>query len=128
MKAIQELVSYFDRQGRISQRQLRKLLDDGFLAADAPENMLGLCDKVGVSFYFRVRGEPGKPLWGTEVYTADSCLAAAAIHAGLAKPGQTTFVKVTAVTPPSQYQGSERNGVTSHNFGRYGTAYRLSAV
>jgi hypothetical protein len=128
MKAVQELVSYFDRQGKISQRRLRRLLDQGFLAADAPENMLGLCDTVGTSFYFRVRGEAGKPLWGTDIYTADSWLATAAIHAGLVKPDQTAFIKVTAVTPPAQYQGSERNAVISHDFGRYGTAYRLSAV
>ncbi len=43
MKAVQELVSYFDRRGKLSERQIRKLLDGGFLAADAPVNMVDLC-------------------------------------------------------------------------------------
>ena len=56
MKAVQELVAYFDRRGALSPRQLRKLLDQGFLAADAPQTMIDLCDPVGATFYFRVRG------------------------------------------------------------------------
>jgi len=32
------------------------------------------------------------------------------------------------VKPLPQYQGATRNGVTSHDFGPYGTAYRLAAI
>jgi hypothetical protein len=63
---------------------------------------------------------------GTDVFTGDSALAAAAVHAGLLKPEQVAIVKVTVVVPPAQFKGTARNGVTSHDFGRYGTAYRLS--
>lgn len=128
MKVVQELVAYFDRRGALSQRQLRKLLDQGFLAADAPPTMTGLCDPVGSAFYFRVRGSAQGSLWGTDVYTGDSSLAAAAVHAGLVAVDETQIVKVTVVQPLTQYQGSQRHGVTSHNFGRFGSAYRLSAV
>jgi hypothetical protein len=128
MKAVQELVAYFDRRGALSPRQLRKLLDQGFLAADAPQTMIDLCDPVGATFYFRVRGAAEGSLWGTDVYTGDSVLAVAAVHAGLVKVDQTAIVKVTVVTPLQKYQGSVRNGVASHDFGRYGTAYRLSAI
>ena len=54
MKAVQELVSYFDRRGKLSERQIRKLLDGGFLAADAPINMVDLSDDIGATYYFRV--------------------------------------------------------------------------
>jgi hypothetical protein len=128
MKAVQELVAYFDRRGALSKRQLRTLLDQGFLAADAPQSMVQLCDTVGASYYFRVRGTPEGPLWGTDIYTGDSSLGVAAVHAGLVKVDETAIVKVTVVAPLQQYQGSVRHGVASHNFGRYGTAYRLSAV
>jgi hypothetical protein len=128
MKAVQELVAYFDRRGALSKGQLRKLLDQGFLAADAPQTMIDLCDPVGATYYFRVRGEAEGSLWGTDIYTGDSSLAAAAVHAGLVKADETAIVRVTVVAPPQGYQGSVRNGVTSHDFGRYGTAYRLSAV
>ena len=97
-------------------------------AADAPATMMDLCDAVGATYYFRVRGTPEGSLWGTETYTGDSSLAAAAVHAGLVKAGDTAIVKVTVAAPLSQYQGSVRHGVTSHDFGRYGSAFRLSAV
>ena len=128
MKVVQELVAYFDRRGVLSQNQMRKLLDQGFLAADAPPTMTGLCDTPGSTFYFRIQGRVDGSVWGTEVYTGDSALAAAAIHAGLLKPEDTAIVKVTVVAPPTQFKGTTRNGVTSHDFGRYGTAYRLSAI
>jgi hypothetical protein len=128
MKVVQEMVAYFDRRGQLSKRQVRQLLDKGYLASDAPPNMLELAGTVGASYYFRVRGAVDGPLWGTDIYTADSALSAAAVHAGLVKAGQTAVLKVTAVAPLPQYQGCVRNNVTSHDFGRYGSAYRLSAI
>jgi hypothetical protein len=128
MKVVQELVTYFDRRGQLSKKEVRQLLDKGYLAADAPPHMLELGSTVGASYYFRVRGETEGPLWGTDTYTADSSLAVAAVHAGLVKPGESVVIKVTVVAPPASYQGCVRNGVTSHDFGRYGSAYRLSAI
>ncbi len=128
MKAVQELVAYFDRRGALSKRQLRKLLDQGFLASEAPPNMVDLCDTIGASYYFRVRGLGSGPLWGTDIYTGDSLLGVAVVHAGLVKTNDSAIVRVTVVAPPAQFQGSTRHGITSHDFGRYGTAYRLSAV
>ena len=128
MKVIQELVAYFDRRGRLTPQQLRSLFQDGHLAADAPANMLELSDAVGSTYYFRVAGEVDGPLWGTDVYTGDSSIRAAAVHAGLVKPGETSVVRVAVVAPPAQFSGCVRNGVTSHDFGRYGSAYRLDAI
>jgi len=128
MKAVQELVAYFDHRGKLSKAQIRKIVDQGLLAADAPQNMQALCDPIGASFYFRVRGASEGSLWGTDIYTGDSALAAAAVHAGLVKPGESTVIKVTVVPPLNAYKGSLRNGIASHDFARYGTAYRLSAI
>lgn len=128
MKVVQELVAYFDRRGQLSKKEVRQLLDKGYLAADAPPHMLELGSSIGTSYYFRVRGETEGPLWGTDVYTGDSALAVAAVHAGLVKPGDSAVIKVTVVAPLAQYQGCVRNGITSHDFGRYGSAYRLAAV
>jgi len=128
MKVIQELVAYFERRGRLTRAQVRKLLDQGLLAGDAPANMLNLCDPIGATYYFRVTGEATGSLWGTDVYTGDSAIAAAAVHAGLVKVGETAVVKITVENPLPRYQGSVRNGVTSHEFGQYVTAYRLAGV
>ena len=128
MKAVQELVAYFDRRGKLSKAHVRRIVDQGLLAADAPANMQALSDPVGATFYFRVKGATEGSLWGTDVYTGDSALAVAAVHAGLVKPGESAVVKVTVVPALNAYKGSVRNGVTSHNFARFGTAYSLSAI
>jgi hypothetical protein len=128
MKVIQELVAYFERRGRLTPAEIHKLLDQGLLAGDAPPNMLSLCDPIGATYYFRLTGETTGAIWGTDVYTGDSAIAVAAVHAGLVKAGETTVVKVTVVQPLSQYPGTSRYGVTSLAFGAYGTAYRLARI
>ena len=128
MKVIQELVAHFERQKKLSRDEIKALLDQGFLAADAPARIQDLCDTPGTTYYFRVTGATDGSVWGTDIYTGDSALAAAAVHAGAVKAGETTLVRVTVMTPPAQYQGSVRNGVASHDFGRYGTAYRVERV
>jgi hypothetical protein len=128
MKVIQELVAHFERQNRLSNDEIKALLDQGLLASDAPARIQDLCDTPGTTFYFRVTGANDGSAWGTDVYTGDSPLAVAAVHAGAVKPGETAVVRVTVMRPLNQYQGSVRNGVTSHDYGRYGTAYRVDRV
>ncbi len=128
MKVIQELVAHFERKNQLSNEEIKLLLDQGFLASDAPARIQDLCDTPGTTYYFRVTGATDGSLWGTDVYTGDSSLAAAAVHAGALKPGETAVVRVTVAPPLNHYQGCVRNGVTSHDYGRYGTAYRVSRV
>jgi hypothetical protein len=128
MKVVQELVAYFDRRGRLTKKQIRQLLDQGLLAGDAPANMLDLCDPIGATYYFRVTGEATGPLWGTGVYTGASSIAVAAVHAGLVAVGATAVLKVTVEHPLPRYAGSTQHGITSHEFGQFGTAYRIAAV
>jgi hypothetical protein len=128
MKVVQELVAYFDTRGRLSGRQLRKLLDQGQVAADAPSSMHGLCDVVGATYYFRISGTADGTVWGTDVYTRDSSLGAAAVHMGLLKPGQSGVLRVTVVPPPDAYPGTSRNGVTTTDYGSFPHAWKLSAI
>jgi hypothetical protein len=128
MKVIQELVAHFERQNRLSNDDIKALLDQGLLASDAPARIQDLCDTPGTTYYFRVTGASDGSVWGTDVYTGDSSLALAAVHAGAVKPGETAVVRVTVMRPLSHYQGSVRNGVTSHDYGRYGTAYGVDRV
>lgn len=128
MKVIQELVAHFERQKKLSESEIRALLDQGLLAADAPVRIQDLCDTPGTTYYFRVTGATDGSIWGTDVYTGDSVLAVAAVHAGALTPGETGVVRVTVMTPLAQYQGSIRNGVSSHDFGRFGAAYRVDRL
>ena len=128
MKVVQELIAYFDRGGKLSRRQLRRLLVQSAVAADAPTNMHGLCETVGATYYFRVTGVTEGQLWGTDIYSGDSTIGAAAVHAGLLKAGETDLFRVTVVTPPEKFPGTVRNGVTSTEYGRYQYAWKLSAI
>lgn len=128
MKVVQELVAYFDRRGRLSPAEIRRLLEHGYLAADAPPNVLDLVEPRGASYYFRVTGATDGPAWGTDVYTGDTSIAVAAVHMGLVKPDAQAIVKVTLVEPPSEFKGCARHGATTHDFGRYGSAYTLRAI
>jgi hypothetical protein len=128
MKVVQELVAYFDRRGKLSRRQLRRLLEQNRVASDAPTSMHGLCETVGTTYYFRVTGVTEGQLWGTDIYSGDSTIGAAAVHAGLLEPGKTDLLRVTVVTPPERFPGTVRNGVTSTEYGRYQYAWRLSKI
>jgi hypothetical protein len=128
MKVIQELIAYFDRRGKLTPKQMEKLLKQGLLAADAPDNLVTLCNQVGKTFYFRVHGEEHGSVWGTDAYTGDSALGPAAVHAGAVALGETAVVKVTAVKPLSQYHGCTRHGISSYSYGPFGAAYRVDPV
>lgn len=80
---------------------------------------------IGKTYVFRVTGATSGSVWGTEVYTLDSSLAAAAVHMGVLKVGQTGNVKVTILGPSVGFVGSTRNGITSSNYTNYPGAYRI---
>jgi hypothetical protein len=90
-----------------------------------PGNLASLQGQVGRTFHIRVTGALNGSIWGTKIYTSDSALATAAVHAGILQPGQTGVVRVTIVTPPAAFQATTQNGVSSNAYGAYQGAYRL---
>ena len=96
-------------------------------ARPAPNSMTELQQEIGKTFVFKVTGAAGATLWGTEMYTLDSGLAAAAVHMGVLKAGQTGYVKVTILGPSVNFVGSTRNGITSNPYQTYPGAYRIHA-
>jgi hypothetical protein len=128
MKAVQELVAYFDRKGQLSSRQLKRLLEKNYVAADAPSGMHGLCGTVGATYYFRVTGQLEGTVWGTDVYTRDSNIGAAAVHAGLVKPGETRVLRIEVMPGQEIYPGSARNGVTTTDYASFPDCWRLTGI
>ncbi len=128
MKVVQELVAYFDRRGKLSRKELRKLLEQNMVASDAPSSMHGLCEVVGTVYYFRVTGVAEGQLWGTDTYTRDSTIGAAAVHAGLLQVGESGYLKLTVVASLERYPGSTRNGVTSDEYASFPQAWTLEKV
>lgn len=98
--------------------------DDKTAEAD-PGNLINYRDKVGKVFKFRVTGGMVGVVWGTDVYTSDSSLATAAVHAGAVKLGQTGIVRVKIVPSPASFEGSTRNGIASHPWTGHLGAYQI---
>ena len=88
-------------------------------APEAPSNLKSYRDKVGQILQFTLTGTLTGSVWGTDIYTDDSALACAAVHAGVVLPGETKVVTVKILAGQSSYQGSVRNGVTSSSFGTW---------
>jgi hypothetical protein len=63
-------------------------------------------------------------LWGTDVYTGDSGICHAAIHAGLISPNGGPVVVILEQGRPA-YRGSVRYGIQSHDYGNYRMSFRL---
>ena len=100
---------------------------DATAAAEAPpDSLTRLQANIGKSYLFRVTGSVSGSVWGTDVYTTDSSLAAVAVHAGVLKPGQSGVVRVTILAPPAVFVGSTRNGVTSAAYPGFPGAYKVS--
>ena len=64
-------------------------------------------------------------VWGTDIYTIDSSICTAAVHAG--KFALETGGPVTIELRPgeSAYKGSTRNGITTNDYGPYGSSFVL---
>jgi serine/threonine protein kinase len=93
--------------------------------------LMGFRRHQGESFHLDVTGlEPGPfpPLWGTDVYSDDSLLEVAVVHAGILRPGQRGVVKVTILPGRDSYQGSTRNGITSADYGPWGGSFKVEPV
>lgn len=83
----------------------------------------------GASLLFEVTGSTDGTVWGTDVYTGDSRLASAAVHAGVLQPGERAVVRVTFLdTLNVTFTGSTRNGIESHPFDHWPVGYRVSRV
>ncbi|HEY3594215.1 MAG TPA: LCCL domain-containing protein [Polyangiaceae bacterium] len=63
-------------------------------------------------------------LWGSDVYTGDSAVCRAGIHAGLISPNGGALTVVMEGGRPA-FRGSVRNGIRSSDYGSYGTSYHV---
>jgi hypothetical protein len=67
-------------------------------------------------------------VWGTDIYSDDSSVGAAAVHAGLLRPGEKGLIRVILLPGQVSYSGSERHGIKSENFGQWPGSFKLEKV
>jgi hypothetical protein len=93
-------------------------------AIAGPATLASYQQQFGKELVFHVTGySPANgqqpSLWGTDVYSIDSNLSAAVVHAGLAKAGEAVVVRVRIIQSPAQYVASFRNGITSSAYNQF---------
>jgi hypothetical protein len=112
----------------------------GHAAADAPLDD-GQIIEAGCTFTgSEIKGEPGSlhqlacpagckadNVVGTDDYTSDSPVCAAAVHAGMIS-GRGGEVTVMVEPGRPAYRGSKRNGVQSRDWGAYRGSFRFQGV
>lgn len=65
-------------------------------------------------------------VWGTDVYTDDSSVCAAAVHSGLITVAEGGTVTITYAPGQDSYTGSERGTITTYDYGPWGGSFTLS--
>lgn len=110
--------------------------DDLFVVAGSPfelhmpqsGTMEAFRGMTGTTFSLQLTGSDSGSIWGSDVYTDDSDLATAAVHAGVLEDGQTGTVAITVRPGQESYQGSQRNGVASQGYGAWHGSYRIERL
>ena len=92
------------------------------------EDLISYRGRNNETFRFRAQGKTDGMLWGSDVYTDDSDLATAAVHAGVLQAGQEDIVTVRILPGLNSYSGSTRNGVTSGDYGSWDGSYEFVGV
>ncbi len=64
--------------------------------------------------------------WGTDLYTADSSMCTAAVHAGKASFAAGGMFTITAIPGAPSFTGTTRNGVATGNYGSFPAAIQFS--
>jgi hypothetical protein len=62
-------------------------------------------------------------IWGSDVYTDDSSICTAAVHAGVITRAQGGVVTIEIRPGRSTYGSTLRHGIKSVNFGEYGRSF-----
>lgn len=123
---------FFDRQLRWLRLLISSLLlGCALLAQSTPATWATQADnlrgKNGQRFTFTIPGGGSLSgrLWGTNLYTDDSSIALAAVHAGLITPQSGGTVIVEIRPGAAAYQGTSRHGVTSKAYGNWHGSFVL---
>ena len=102
--------------------------DSGNVSGNVSSNVATYRGQNGKIIMPTVTGSTSGRIWGGSgnVYTDDSNLAAAAVHAGLVAPGQTAVIRVTVLPGRDSYPSISRNGISSIKYGKWHGSYSLS--
>lgn len=93
-----------------------------------PGNLSLYSSNIGTTYYFEVMGATGGSIYGTDIYSHDSHLATAAVHCGVLKYGEKGVVKVTIMPGKASYESTDKNGVSSRQWGSYPASFKVESI
>ncbi len=132
---LRELQGRYTREGLLDEAlairaRVRQLRGDLLGVRPDPGNLTEFTPgDAGRTFLIEVVGRTDGSVWGTDVYTSDSRLATAAVHAGVVRHRERGLVRVTVLDGADVvYTGSDRNEVQSFDYANYPVAYRVERV
>ena len=130
IKRLHDLEEKFNREQKVDEavavrEKLRQLRLAHLKPRPNPGNLIQFSNRIGQTFYFDVIGDVHGAVWGSDVYTLDSTLAVAAVHAGVLKTGQRGMIRVTIVESPERHEGSEKNEVHTGDWGPFTASYKV---
>jgi hypothetical protein len=80
--------------------------------------------ETGKTYKFKCpAGGKERSVWGTDVYTLDSSICNAAVHAGKFTRESGGSVTIELRPGESSYKGSDRNGVKTNDYEQYGSSF-----
>jgi len=84
--------------------------------------------EIGQAYFLRITGRTDGPIWGSGVYTTDSDLGTAAVHAGLLRLGESGVARVTVLPGRPHYESTTAHGVTTHAWESYPSSFRFDGI
>jgi hypothetical protein len=98
------------------------------LVANDDTSAIAFSQQAGkvVTFVCASTGRP-REIWGTDVYSIDSPICTAAVHAGVRAAGTSAQVSLRIGAAATDLRGAERNGVTSQSYPRADYTYSFVA-
>lgn len=98
---------------------------DKALSATGATTAAGLLNRKGTVWYSCPPDVVPATVWGTDVYTDDSSICGAAIHAGVLQVAQGGLAGLEAAGPAAALNGSSRNGVLTRPYGAWQRTFRV---
>jgi serine/threonine protein kinase len=109
-------------------RRITPRLPAGAVVRPDPGVLSGIRANEGDVFYVEIVGQQGNSIWGTDIYSDDSPISTAVLHAGVLKPGDRGIVKLTILPGQQSYEGSTRNGIMSQSYGPWQRSYKIESL
>lgn len=89
------------------------------------QNMINYRGRTGI-FSINITGSlVAGAVWGTNIYTDNSNIVSAAVHAGVIQNGENKTVSIETMPGQSSYQGTTRNGISSNSYETWGGSYKF---